>query len=213
MEFSVEYWLERRIVRFGAKNLRKVNFSWHCGNFPFLSATIVPCCSTCCSKPSRIPCSRNLAWNVDLGTELCRICPIWCRKWQKSQLSMALGNFPFLRVQNFHSWVWNFHFLSVEFPFSERRILASLFRALLQFLHAKFAFSEHRIRFLNPAHALHGTEFLTLRLSVCLCLCVCVCVCGQNISKLINQSTSFSVGAFPVTQGGSTRFWKKIAPG
>ncbi len=38
--------------------------------------------------------------------------------------------------------------------------------------------------------------------SVCVCVCVSVCVSVNKISrKLFNQSTSFLVGAFPLTQG------------
>ncbi len=47
--------------------------------------------------------------------------------------------------QTFHGIGEIFHFLSAEFPFSECRILAGLFRAPLQFLTAKLAFSDRRI--------------------------------------------------------------------
>ncbi len=56
------------------------------------------------------------------------------------------------------------------------------------------------IYLLNPAHALHGgvSYFAFVRL----CICVCVCLSVDKISqKVFNQSTSFLVGAFPVTQG------------
>ncbi len=67
------------------------------------------------------------------------------KKSWKSQLSMALGIFSIFWAQNFYFWAWNFHFLSSKFPFSEHRILGSLIRAPLQFLNAKFAFSENGI--------------------------------------------------------------------
>ncbi len=43
-----------------------------------------------------------------------------------------------------------------------------------------------------------------VRLCVCLCVCVCVSVCvavNKISQKVFNQSTSFLVGAFPLTQG------------
>ncbi len=51
---------------------------------------------------------------------------------------------------------------------------------------------------LNPAHALHGgVSYFAF-----VCVCVCVCVPVDKISqKVFSQSTSFLVGALPVTQG------------
>ncbi len=49
--------------------------------------------------------------------------------------------------------------LSVEFPFSERRILGGLFRAPLQFLSANFAFSEHRISIFEGHISSFSMEF------------------------------------------------------
>ncbi len=57
--------------------------------------------------------------------------------------------------ETFHFGVQNFHFLSEEFPSSERRILGSLFRAPLQFLSAKFEFSECRIYSVEFAFSEH----------------------------------------------------------
>ncbi len=86
----------------------------------------------------------SAAARMELPDFLCgKVCFSWL--WE---------NFPFSE-QKEHS----FHFFSTEFPFSEHRILGSLFRAPLQFqaqnLHllrtefrfssAQVAFSEHRI--------------------------------------------------------------------
>ncbi len=82
---------------------------------------------------------------------------------------MALEKFSIFRVHNFH-------FLSAEFPFFECRFLGGLYRAPLQFLHTKFAFSEHRIIF-SECRILGGVlkqfwsakfAFLECRISICL---------------------------------------------
>ncbi len=54
--------------------------------------------------------------------------------------------------------------------------------------------------------------FLTLRLFVCVCLSVCVSV-NKISKKILNQSTSFLVEAFSVTQGGNHSIFKKKCPG
>ena len=70
-------------------------------------------------------------------------------------------------------------------------------------------FDENEARYnIKPAHALHG------EVSYFAFVCQCVCVSVTKISKkILNRSTSFSVEAFLLTQGGNHSILKKIAPG
>ncbi len=62
--------------------------------------------------------------------------------------------------------------------------------------------------FKKPCPCFAWRSFL---LCVCPSVCVCPCVCGQNISKS-NQSISFLVGIFPVTQGRNDYILKTRGP-
>ncbi len=65
----------------------------------------------------------------------------------------------------------------------------------------------------KPRHCFAWRGFL---LCVCLSVCVSVCVCVSvtKISqKILNRSTSFLAGAFPLTQGGNHSILRKIASG
>ncbi len=49
---------------------------------------------------------------------------------------------------------------------------------------------------------------------LCVCLSVCVCVSVSKISKkILNRSTSFLAGTFPLTQRGNHSTLKKNRPG
>ncbi len=99
-------------------------------------------------------------------------CPIECGKFQKKMTFDGTGEiFHFLSAEFSFFWVRNFNFLSTEIPFSERRIQGSLFRALLQFLSAKFTFYEniisqkHNFKFLVQNLHFLSTEFRVVYLA------------------------------------------------
>ena len=71
-----------------------------------------------------------------------RNCPIWCGKLLKKQTFHDIGDiFHFLRAE--------FLFWSAEFPFSERRILGSLFRETAVFEGKNLHFLSAECLFLN----------------------------------------------------------------
>ncbi len=110
------------------------------------------------TSPSRIAESRNLTQNFDLSAELPDLA------WKIVEKLTFYGIreiFAFLVVQNFQFWARNFHVLRTEFLFSEPWILGEFWMIIfiiwnlrflnaeyqmltaLQFLRAKFAFSEN----------------------------------------------------------------------
>ncbi len=67
----------------------------------------------------------------------------------------------------------------------------------------------HTVTVIKPRHCFAWRGFL-----LCVCLSVCVCVSVTKISKkILNRSTSFLAGAFPLIQGGNHSILKKIALG
>ncbi len=101
----------------------------------------------CVSSPSRTPRSHGIiTWPQQLG--IARNCTIWHGKSWKSRLFMASTKYFIFWAQNFRFWtrifhkfygkLQNFHILNAEF-------LPVCLKAPLQFLSAKFAFSERRI--------------------------------------------------------------------
>ncbi len=61
-------------------------------------------------------------------------------------------------------------------------------------------FSAVPVFFLVNPRQLCWARFIAMLMCVCVCVCVCVSV-NKICKKLFKQSTSFLVGAFPLTQG------------